>query len=392
MAECWIMFIWVLLLSLICKNSKSCYNMYYNPDNTLEYKANKQYSFFIFILPFLLIATRTEFIDTSGYLATFNHIPTEWSLFKNYVNSCGEAQLFYGIQMLFKLIFTSKAQWWIAFLAGIHSVFLLRTLRKYSVDFGLSVYIFVASAMVLSWMCNGLRQFVVVVILFSATDWILENKWLNYLLLVVLMMGIGPICSVMGWENRFWLLGGIHESVLIMIPVFFCVQGTALNKRLLVFVAIMVLLILSGGMEAFMAMIAEETVYGQDLEYVLSDTGTNIVRCLVSFVPVIMVLIKAKEIRSASVPPIIHLCVNMSVVSVVIYAASTVTSGIFVGRLPIYCEVYNLILIPWLINNPYRSSRKELLAGVYVLYGAYFFYQVGVAWKDSLYVCSFLNI
>lgn len=40
------------------------------------------------------------------------------------------------------------------------------------------------------------------------------------------------------------------------------------------------------------------------------------------------------------------------IISTALYAISMVTSGIFIGRLPIYCSLYaNGILLPWELNH-----------------------------------------
>ena len=65
------------------------------------------------------------------------------------------------------------------------------------------------------------------------------------------------------------------------------------------------------------------------------DDGTNFLRVLVYCVPTIISLIGLKSIRQED-DPLINLCTNMSIVSAGLYVISMFTSGVFIGRLPIY--------------------------------------------------------
>lgn len=65
------------------------------------------------------------------------------------------------------------------------------------------------------------------------------------------------------------------------------------------------------------------------------DDGTNMLRMLVYSVPAILSLIGIKYIRKAD-DPVVNICTNMSIAAAGLYVVSMFTSGIFIGRLPIY--------------------------------------------------------
>ena len=87
--------------------------------------------------------------------------------------------------------------------------------RKYSEDYWFSIFLFVASTDYISWTFNGIRQFTAVVIAYAATPFILKKKYIPSILLIL-------------------LASTMHQSVLLMIPIIFIIQGKAWNKKTVV--------------------------------------------------------------------------------------------------------------------------------------------------------------
>lgn len=77
---------------------------------------------------------------------------------------------------------------------------------------------FVVSTDYLSWMFNGMRQFIAVCIILLSFELILRKKVL--------------------WAIAVILLAAtFHASALIMIPLIFVIQGRAWNRKMLLFLA-----------------------------------------------------------------------------------------------------------------------------------------------------------
>ena len=111
------------------------------------------------------------------------------------------------------------------------------------------------------------------------------------------------------------------------------------------------------------------------------DDGTNVFRVLVYSVPTILSLIGLKYIHYEN-DPVINFCANMSIVSTGLYIISMFTSGIFIGRLPIYASLYNYILLPWEINHMFTDRSVRIIKIVAVIcYCVFFFYQMRFAWE-----------
>jgi len=95
-----------------------------------------------------------------------------------------------------------------------------------------------------------------------------------------------------------------------------------------------------------------------------------------------MLALAFRRYVSEAKSPILDLSVNMSIISMGAYIISAVTSGIFIGRIPIYFSLYNYILLPWLVENVFtKRSRRLIYAGIILCYAYFYYYQVTVAWN-----------
>lgn len=355
-------------------------------------RAKVGYAIIIFLLPFAFAAFRTSFIDTDVYITRINAINTDVPFDSIIYVKSSENYVFFAFEYVIKKYVSSDPQFFLFFVALIQSILLVVTLRRYSENLGMSIYVFIASALYFNWLCNGIRQFLAVVILFALSSCIVKNKWYIYLPVVLFLSGLTPIYKLFGGGVPPWLFSGIHQSALLMIPVFFLVRGKALTKKVWLLMVVLLVLALFGLLDNVLETTTQNTVYAEDLSYVSNTRGANPIRFFVSLAPIVLVLLKRKEIISDTTPPIINLAVNMSFVSSTLYLASVFTSGIFVGRLPIYCELYNLILIPWLVNHIYTNDKRVLSCAIYIFYFLFFLYQCFIAWGNQVYTVELFGL
>lgn len=382
-----IVLLWVLLVNALLKTSVSKAVTINNNYEIIQY--SKSFAIIIFTVPFIVVASRIQFVDTDGYISAFEGLNPDFSVLSN-SNETGN-ELFLFFQIFVKSFISSDPQIYLAIIALIQTVLLIITLRKYSCNFFYSVFLFVASGMMLSWMCNGMRQFLAAVILFAFTFLLLKKKWYLYLVVALLIMGFSPICKFLGITTIPWFLGGIHQSVFIVIVALPFVYGKPLNIRIWILAFAVIILALIGQLNNIIELFSSNTSYAADMQYVTQDTGVHPLRFLVSLVPVVMILIRRKEVLKEETPGIIKLSVNMSVISSAIYFAAMLTSGIFVGRLPIYFELYNLILFPWIIDYLYFDYKRIIMPSFFLMYIAYYIYQL-IAWDASSYVISLFGM
>ncbi len=323
----------------------------------------------LFLIPILIMAvTRDKYFgDTYMYSIGYDRIPLPVGEFIGYLQSNPKDFGFSILSWLIKLFgFDYRGLFFVV--ALIQCWALYHVYQKYSPNYYLSVLLFVLSTDYYSWMFNGIRQFLAVSIVFAGTSLILERKYTRMILLIL-------------------LASTFHQSALLMIPFIFLVNGEAFNKRMLLIAAGIVLsLVFLSQFTNLMDGVLQNTQYKNvvsDYQYgdFSEDNGTNPIRVLVYAVPTIISLVGMKIIRKKG-GPIINLSTNMSLISTGIYIISIFTSGIFIGRLPIYFSLWNYILLPWEINNVFKEKDRIFLTALLLFFYCIFFnFQMSTTWK-----------
>lgn len=302
--------------------------------------------------------------DTGQYMRSFAEMPFEFSGIPAYMEAIKKDKGFYFCAAIIKSIIGDKVELYFIIIACVQVYFLAKVYRKYSTNYLISFFLFIASTDYISWMFNGIRQFVAVTITLFAFDYILERKYVKAIIIIV-------IASL------------FHQSALLVIPFVFLIQGKAWNKKTLFFIVLIIFAVTF--VEQFTGLLdnmLEETQYTNVVSDWQSweDDGTNVIRVLVYSIPTILSLIGLRYIRRTD-DPIINICTNMSIVSAGFYVVSMFTSGIFIGRLPIYFSLYNYVLLPWEIDNMFEKKSAKILYGMMIVaYLLFYYYQVHLTW------------
>ncbi len=320
---------------------------------------------FLLALPYVLWAAwRPDgYGDTSTYRGLFLNMAVGLSNMSETMSQANKGPAFIAFEYLFKTLISRSDVAFFFVIAFIQMVLLAHTFRKYSINYWLSMFFFVASTDYMSWMHNGIRQFLAVTIIFSCIHLIVEKKyWL--MCLVVL------------------LCAPIHSASLIFLPFIFVINGRAWNMRTLLFlVGLIVSILLVDRVSGFIVRSMEGTAYDGDIEIFLNDDGTNIIRVMFYGVPTLLSWVFRDRIYAKD-DPMINLCANLSIIATGVYVFSYFTSGILVGALPIYFSLANYILIPWLIDEIFDKDSALFIQTVFVVvYSVFFYYQMGIAWQ-----------
>ncbi len=302
--------------------------------------------------------------DTGAYIKTFMHSPDVFADLPEYVQGLKKEKTFYTLTAIIHIIVGDRERVYLFVLVAIQAYFLSRVYRKYSPNYVLSFFLFIASTDYISWMYNGIRQFLAVSITFGAFPFILQKKYVR----AILMVMIGFL---------------FHQTALLVIPFIFVAQGKAWNKKTLLFIAAVLAIITSVDaftdfLEQMLKNTSYENIVGQWEEW--EDDGTNPLRVAVYSVPAILSLLGRKKLREVD-DPVINLCTNMSIAAAGFYVISMMTSGIYIGRIPIYFSLYSYILLPWEVENLFTyRSRKILYGSLVVLYLIYYYYQMQITY------------
>ena len=313
-----------------------------------------------------LAVNRSRYVgDTNTYIKTFNNSPTSISDFMEYYNGRGKDKWFYAVVALIHIFISKDYKVYFLILLCFQAYSLVKLYRKYSTDYFAAIYIFVTCGDYVSWMHNGTRQFTAVTICLLATTWMIEKKYIPAALTILL-------------ASQF------HQTALLMIPIFFICIGKPWNKRtLLMLLGVVAAITFVTQFTNLLDTALEETQY----ENVVSDwkswndDGTNPIRVLVYSIPMIISIVGLRHIRKVD-DPVINFCTNMSIVTTGLYLVSMVTSGIFIGRLPIYASLYsNGILLPWELKHMFNRDSSVLIhIAMYIGYLLLYFYQMHFAW------------
>ncbi len=355
--------IWILGMFLI----KALTNVGYSPVYIMgkkEYRVSKGFAVFAFAPVILMTAFRGNIGDSYAYRKAFSEIPGTFSALATYITTDVKDKGFYVFSSFIKCLFGDSHIIYFFIIAAIQGLILVYIYRKYSTNYLFSVFLFIASTDYISWMFNGMRQFTAVTILFAATTFMLEKKWWPTIICIL-------------------LASTMHQSALLMLPIVLIAQGRPWNKKSIAFLlAVLVSVAFVDQFTNILDTVMQETQYASMVSdwTTWGDDGTNIIRVLVYSVPTILSIMGYKQIRQAN-DPVINFCVNMSIVSTGLYIVSMVTSGIFIGRLPIYASLYNYILLPWEIEHIFTKQSARLVAMMaMVAYIGFYYYSIFIAW------------
>ncbi len=365
MSEYLLILVWLAAMALFQRFVETEEDVY------VEGKKKRRKTWWFAILVFIplvwMAVNRDRYIgDTWNYIRGFEAMPVSLSKIVLFYMGLGKDKWFYTAEALIHIFISKDYKVCFFIIAAFQAFALIKLYRRYSPDYMIAILVFVACGDYVSWMHNGIRQFIAVSICLLATSWMLEHKYIPSIITIFI-------------ASRF------HGTALLMIPIFLICVGKPWNRKTILFIALaLISIVFIAQFTNWLDIALEETQY----ENVVSDwrswndDGTNPIRVLVYSIPSILSLVGLRYIREAD-DTVINYCTNMSIVTAGLYLISMFTSGIFIGRLPIYSSLYsNGILLPWEIKHifNYKSSRFiqiAAIAGYLLLY----LYQLHFQWN-----------
>lgn len=319
----------------------------------------------IAVLPLVYFASvRGGIADTAMYIQAYGEMPSQFSGLSQYISTVKKDQGFYYVSALIKCLIGNRVTLYLFIIAAVQCFFVFKVFRKYTAAFVTAFFLFIASTDFFSWIFNGMRQFTAVAITVACFPLVLKKKYIPAL--------IGILIASL-----------FHQSALLVIPFVFIVQGKAWNKKTVLFIAASIVVVLfvdrfTNVLDTLLAETQYKNVVSDWQEW--NDDGTNVLRVLVYSIPALLSLIGIRYVRHAD-DPVINICVNMSIVSMGLYIISMFTSGLLIGRLPIYFSLYGYIVLPWLIKNMFTEKSSALVnIGMVGAYLMFYTYQMHFAW------------
>lgn len=319
----------------------------------------------LLVLPYILwTGYRTGGADTSAYAGAFRTAPASLADIPSIMTSGKKDPGFTVLITIMKVCGVSDYRQYFLIVAAFQMWCMVYTFRRYSTNFWISIFLFVASTDYMSWMQNGMRQFIAVCMTFAAFDLMVRRQYIRFVLIVLLAMQI-------------------HASAVIMLPLAYIMQGQALNRKTMLTIFFAVLCVpFVDRFTPILELLMEDTQYGNVMSNELwsADNGTNIIRVIVYSAPALVVFFGRRYVVRSN-DPAINQCINAAIITMAIYLVSMVTSGIYVGRLPIYTTFHGYMVLPWVIDQIFEKSSARLIKlMMVVLYVGFFYYQMHFSW------------
>ena len=353
MSEYYFIFVWMAVIAYISMSMQVKERILVL--GKLEWRWNILMAIIVFLPIIHLASMGTPINDTSIYIARFNESEASWSSVIQAIKQHESGFGFTVFQDTVKILTGGSVTAYRVILAICQILPIIFIFRKYSTSYMVSAYLFVASGCHIAWMMNGLRQFLAAAIVFAGTGFIIRKKLIPAIVLIL-------------------IAATVHTSALIMLPVVFIVQGKAWNKKTMLYiVAIIIATYVLARRADLMDVLLQGTEYEGTVEtwQSMGDNGVHPVRVLVNTVPVILAFYARGNISRKN-DPVLNICVNMAIINVGIYLIAMVTSGIMIGRLPIYVTLYTYILLPYLVYSVDWGGYNMLLRGGLIV--GYFLY------------------
>lgn len=297
------------------------------------------------------VGMRTGWGDTYAYNITFRNIESHYSSVFDIVAKQEKGWGFNLITYIFHKYISSHLNAWYLFLGVLSCGSVAITLKRYSPYFFLSAIIYILSCS-FAWSMNGIRQYFCVTILFACTPLILQKKWVKLITIIV-------------------LLSFVHTTALIMLPITYIIKFRPWEKMTILAICVTSAIICFPGL--FSSGI-ETALEGSDYEGMTDKfgAGVNIIRVLFFSLPAVIAYLGRKKLAQEE-NRVLDMCINMSILTACLYFIGSVTSGILMGRLPIYCQLFSYILIAYeakLLFTP--RTRPYFVFGYLILFFIFF--------------------
>ena len=341
--------LWIVLMDIRDNKGRLSFD---SPQVITKRRAHLAIAFLVFF-----IGLRDAGADTHAYIRNYVFF-TESGMGKalRTLFSFKDECLFGAYGIFMKTIFGDNYTPYLFGIAAIIGLVVSDVLRKESEAYYTSLILFMLMGM-WTWMFNGIRQFLAVALSFACLPLIEKKQTFKYIICIL-------------------IISRIHFSVVMLIAAYFLVRGEPWRvKTLLMLLGVLFAVLFTNSFNDVLEVATAGTTYGNIVTdiYYLRDTGSNPLRTVIYAVPPILAFVNRKYIEK-NAPELIKICINMSIICVGVSAIANVTSGVYIGRLPIYYAVYNLILLPWLFIHVYRENKKAWTKRIMAFYSLYYIF------------------
>ncbi|MEK3796916.1 EpsG family protein [Peribacillus sp. FSL H8-0477] len=331
-------------------------------NSEIPVRPNKFLVFGVMLCLVVISGLRTGIGDTYNYKQMFIKNDFTWDFIKT------QKDIGFGIFQMILKQYSQDPQIMVFTAALFTNVLIIIVLYNYSRLFELSTYLYITGGIHLVSM-NGIRQVLAAAIIFTATKYLLNGNFIKYALIVL-------------------LASTFHQSALLLLPIYFIVRIKAWTKYTFLILSSAVLIVIGfNQFTTFLFAAIQDTQYSDYTNF--NEGGASIIRVIVSGAPLVVAYLGREKLRV--VFPKSDYIVNMALLGLVFMIIST-EQWIF-ARVAIYFNLYQLILISWIIEVFSKKDRKFVYYMILVLYFIFYYYENVVSlnilyesdWLDNLF-------
>ncbi|CAM4181301.1 transmembrane protein EpsG [Paenibacillus endophyticus] len=307
----------------------------------------------------LVSGLRNNIGDTFFYMHAYTVDRFDWQ------SVIQKKDMGFGIlQLLLKQI-SNDPQILLMTTAFVTNMLIAIVMYKYSRFYELSIYVYITSGAFIVSM-NGLRQFLAAAIVFAATKALFDGKMKTYMA-VVLFAAV------------------FHQSALVMLPLYFIVRRKAWTGTTFFLLSIAIMVVV--GFNQFSDLLFQAIQGTQYAHYQnFQEGGASIIRVFIYAVPLLICFLGREKLRSLF--PKVDILVNLSIIGIVLMIIST-QNWIF-ARMTIYFNLYQLILIGWIVKIFREKDQKLVYFAILIFYLLFFYFESVVA-LDIRYTSDYLK-
>lgn len=321
---------------------------------------------------------RSYVADTTSYIVAFKNMDKEY--IQDVLGNISDNKDvgFKVFTYLIKQIWDNYT-FWLFIIAAFCVVCIWATFYKYSDSITLSIFLFFGTT-TFSWLFNGMRQYIAIAGMFAMFPLLLNTGDRKKNTTRCILFIIGTL-----------LLSTIHMTALVILPVFFLCRGEILNRIQMMFIMLFV------GASSFVTPFTNflgdifgDTQYGNIVNDIETYRGANVLRLLIVIVPIILGLYRIQHIRQIN-DPVFNFAFNMSLINACLMVPAVTISGNVFGRFAEYCNTFNLLFYPMIINRLYGGKTRRILTVMLVFaYIFWFYYQMELTWNWP-YISEYLG-
>lgn len=298
----------------------------------------------------LYAGLRSEVNDTLVYASGFEKISPsisglDWSL--------GNNPLFLVYEAILKRYVSSSPKVFFLITACFIELSYLFFIKKYSVNFGLSIYLLISFTLYAFTMA-ALKQSIAIAIAVWSVPHILEKKYIRALLLI----GIATL---------------FHAFSFLFLVAFIMWKSIWDKRAALIIVGTIIVGIF---FSSFVGQALDFTNSIGGNVYTNEDfsTGTSVFRIIVYLIPSIMSFVYRGKLREVN-SPFLNISVNLSLVAACFMVLAGIGGANLTGRLAGYFDIFICFLIPGILKYGIEEKQtRDIITMVVFIAFAIFYY------------------